>query len=275
MISCELMGGLGNQLFQIFTTISYAIHHKRPFKFLYKDFLDKRPTYWNTFLSSLKIFTIKQRPVMTIVEENGFQYQPLPVPLNGENSTLRGYFQSYKYFEHYWNSLLKLIKLEEQKTSIKNKYIENYDNIVSMHFRLGDYKFLQDCHPLLKYEYYKNSVQHIIEKTNNNTLKILYFCEEEDINAVQIIINKLQEEFIECEFVKINHDIPDWEQMLMMSVCHHNIIANSSFSWWGAYFNSHEDKIVCFPDVWFGPTLSYHNLKDLFPESWTKIISDV
>ena len=138
MISCELMGGLGNQLFQIFTTISYAIHHKQPFKFLYKDFLDKRPTYWNTFLSSLKIFTVKQLPLMTIIEENGFQYQSLPVPLNGENSMLRGYFQSYKYFENFLNTLVKLIKLEEQKTTIKDKYAHDYDNIVSMHFRLGD-----------------------------------------------------------------------------------------------------------------------------------------
>ena len=60
----------------------------------------------------------------------------------------------------------------------------------------------------------------------------------------------------------------DWEEMLAMSLCNHNIIANSTFSWWGAYFNSNEDKIVCYPSVWFGPELKNNNTVDLFPEEW-------
>ena len=84
-------------------------------------------------------------------------------------------------------------------------------------------------------------------------------------------MDKLQQQFAKCRFVKIDHGITDWEQVLMMSLCHHNIIANSSFSWWGAYFNSHEDKIVCYPDIWFGPELTYYNLKDMHPAEWTKI----
>jgi len=59
--------------------------------------------------------------------------------------------------------------------------------------------------------------------------------------------------------------------MLMMSLCQHNIIPNSTFSWWGAYFNSNTEKIVCYPDVWFGPAVSKRIVDDLFPESWTKI----
>jgi Glycosyl transferase family 11 len=271
MISCELMGGLGNQLFQIFATISYAMKHRQPFKFLYKDFLHDRPTYWNTFLSSLKIFTTFSVPKFRLIRENGFKFQEIPGPNNNENVSLFGYFQSHKYFEENWNTMLRLIRLEQQKEAVKEQYNHNYDNIVSMHFRLGDYKYKQDCHPLMKYEYYRNSVQHIIDRTENNKLKVLYFCEELDTEQVLIIINQLKEEFLECTFVKIDHEIFDWVQMLMMSLCRHNIIANSTFSWWGAYFNSHKDKIVCYPDVWFGPTLAKTDLRDLFPEMWTKI----
>jgi hypothetical protein len=58
-----------------------------------------------------------------------------------------------------------------------------------------------------------------------------------------------------------------------MSCCDHNIIANSSYSWWAAYFNNNSNKIVCYPDKWFGPQLSNHDTKDLCPTTWNKIKS--
>jgi hypothetical protein len=68
----------------------------------------------------------------------------------------------------------------------------------------------------------------------------------------------------------ISLDLEDWEQLLMMSSCGHNIIANSTFSWWGAYLNSNPDKIVCYPETWFGPK-AQHDTLDLFPEDWIKV----
>ena len=59
--------------------------------------------------------------------------------------------------------------------------------------------------------------------------------------------------------------------MLMMSCCTHNIIANSSFSWWGAYFNSNKEKIICRPEKWFGPAMVDNNIQDLCPEEWIVI----
>jgi len=274
MISCELMGGLGNQLFQLFATISYAIKYKQSFSFLYTDNLGDRPTYWNNFLSPLKAFTTNVRPKLNIIRETeDFRFHEIPGPCENKHTTLIGYFQSHKYFELYCNTLFRLIRLDEQKNAVKKIYNHNYDNLVSMHFRLGDYKYKQEYHPVMKFEYYKNSIQHISNATNNDKLKVLYFCEKDDDDDVQMVINRLQLHFPDFRFVKIDHGIFDWKQLLMMSLCHHNIIANSSFSWWGAYFNSHEDKIVCYPDIWFGPALANKDVQDLFPETWTKITS--
>ena len=74
----------------------------------------------------------------------------------------------------------------------------------------------------------------------------------------------------DIQFHFVRDTIADWQQMLLMSVCDHNIIANSTFSWWGAYFNTNPQKVVCYPSVWFGPGVA-HNTMDLCPESWAKI----
>jgi hypothetical protein len=272
MITCELMGGLGNQLFQIFATISYSMKYKKPFRFLYKDFLGSRNTYWNTFLFNLKTFTSLNMPKTTIIKEPAFNYNEIIDPPDSENVKLYGYYQSYKYFERSYKTICKLIKLEEQKEFIKKKYSHNYDNLVSMHFRLGDYKNLQDFHPVMKVEYYKQAIQYILNNSEKSLLKILYFCEKEDNEIVQNMIQQLQIIYPDCKFVKADESASDYEQILMMSLCKNNIIANSSFSWWAAYFNSREDKIVCYPDLWFGPKLKdINNTCDLFPETWIKI----
>ncbi len=76
------------------------------------------------------------------------------------------------------------------------------------------------------------------------------------------------------KFIFVRDTIPDWQQMLLMSVCDHNIIPNSTFSWWGAYFNANPSKIICYPSIWFGPGVS-HDTRDLCPKSWTKIEASI
>jgi len=280
MITCFLKGGLGNQLFEIFTTISYAIKSNQNFSFLYSRTLNgspERPTYWNSFLLCLKMFTVHKLPEnMHIMSEENFNYKELPINTS-KNIILDGYFQSYKYFEYYFENICKLIQLDKQKTMIQQKHLYNYKNMISMHFRIGDYKHKQNYHPVMNLQFYKNSIQHIINIIDKLDLKFLYFCEDEDVEEVSDMVEQLQHSFEKCKFISANSNsniktnIEDWEQMLMMSLCQHNIIPNSTFSWWGAYFNSNTEKIVCYPDVWFGPAVSKRIVDDLFPESWTKI----
>jgi hypothetical protein len=71
-------------------------------------------------------------------------------------------------------------------------------------------------------------------------------------------------------FEQADNNLDDWEQMILMSLCQHNIIANSTFSWWGAYFNNNPNKIVCYPETWFGKK-ARHNIKDLFLSDWKMI----
>jgi hypothetical protein len=282
MITCNLMGGLGNQLFQIFATISYAIKSKNQFKFLNVDTLGGgsstiRSTYWKTLLTRLTPFLIYniQQPVH-IIREKGFIFNELPInEMIGINIVIYGYFQSYKYFQDNYEMISRIIGLEISKTKLLEKMnltTTSLENTVSMHFRIGDYKNLQNYHPLMSKEYYYRCLKYINKKYENNKFTIMYFCEDVDIDDVTNTINFLKENFTNYEFIRGENKLEDWEQLLLMSCCHHNIIANSSFSWWAAYFNSWTDKTVCFPSVWFGPSAN-HNTKDLCPPEWTKIMA--
>ena len=285
------MGGLGNQLFQIFTTIAYAIKHKRKFVFPYSDKLAQRVTYWNNFMLSLKIFTsanLNNRVTNTDIQkmenigEKDFRYNELPATDPAIQFKLNGYFQSYKYFENEVDQIYSLLRLDKQKKQI----VEDYPNLfwfdgtkISMHFRLGDYKQLQHYHPIMSPQYYQNALTTIFEKSSIKDATVLYFCEEEDNHIVTQFIDVLKMHFdtssYKIEFVKVDDKIADWKQMLIMGCCDHNIIANSSFSWWGAYMNSSVDKVVCYPALWFGQTMHEHHgfkdTQDLFPEKWIKI----
>ena len=273
------MGGLGNQLFQIYTTIAYSIKTNNQFKFLNIDSLGEgtttiRYTFWQTFFKRLQLFLIKNIPQpIQVIREKGFSFQQLPVYDINRDIMLYGYFQSFKYFNNEFQVISKIIGIESMKKTLLNTLNYNSDffkHTISIHFRLGDYKKIPEYHPILTNEYYFNSLNFIHEKYPYIKFNVMYFCDEEDINDVMEKIIFLQNSFKQYEFIRGDKYLADWEQLLLMSSCHHNIIANSSFSWWAAYFNNWIDKIVCYPSVWFGPAAK-HNIIDLFPNNWNKI----
>ena len=285
MLTCYLQGGLGNQLFQIFTTISYGLTHKKAFAFTQQINLDtKRCTYWHSFLRPLAKFTrdINYAALSPFkVKEKAFTYNELPL-VNSASIFLSGYFQSEKYFASHAGAIMRLIRLEEQKVSVQTKLknITILPGSMSLHFRRGDYKQLQQFHPLLTYEYYHKAILHILGQhilgqhilVQQQTINSIYvFCEEGDLPDVIPILDKLRLSFPTLTFQLMQSHLSDWEQLLLMSLCTHNVIANSSYSWWGAYFNSHPHKIVCYPANWFGPQLRTNDTRDLCPREWQKI----
>ncbi len=269
------MGGLGNQLFQIFCGISYALENNLDFKIV-KAKCDKvspvdnkslRPTYWENFFINLSKFTCVNINILTY-NEPIFTYNK--IPYINKDFKLFGYYQSPKYFENYYKSIIEIIELDKQKAEIKEKYKEYFnDKVISLHFRIGDLKNNKGHGPVLNNKYYINAIKNILEK-DNTCDTVLYFNEEQDNYIVENMINNIKKSYPQLNFMQCSYEIEDWEQLLLMSCCYHNIIANSTFSWWAAYFNSNSEKIICYPNVWFGPKCN-NSTRDLFPENWNKI----
>ncbi len=300
MITVNIMGGLGNQLFQIFTAIATALRNHDTFFFLKYDNLGGHPghprhTYWDSlfkrlsnYLKPLDETSLKETESLPSWNERGFTFSPVPTDTNNKTLRLTGYFQNEKYFKDKYNEIRTMLQLTEQKTELLELYknepwaahlignTRKIHTLVSTHFRIGDYTATVNVHPVMNVEYYHRAISHILEETrstsNDGVVSFLVFYDPCDKRVVEEIIDELKKRFKpNIEFLFIEDRIPDWQQILLMSLCDHNIIANSTFSWWGAYFNDNPNKIVCYPSIWFGPVLYYHDTTDLCLKSWHKI----
>jgi hypothetical protein len=264
IVSATLYGGLGNQLFQIAATISFALKHSADFIFKYEKNLGKRPTYWTNFLHKLlnKTSDAFEPTEYQIVTES--EYNDMPV---SNRVLLDGYFQSPLFFNNYKAQLFQLFDIESHQARIVNQY-KLAKSSISVHFRRGDYKQLPDCHPILPDDYYAESIQYILS-CDPTIGTIYYYCEDEDAADIERVIADFASLFSGLSWVRMKADA-DWEELVCMSCSKHHVIANSSFSWWGAYFNPRPDKIVCYPAQWFGPLVP-KDVSTMFPEEWIKI----
>lgn len=275
-VSVSVMGGLGNQLFIIFATLGYAIENNYMFVFDDSPLVGPRKkTYWYSFLKPLDIFCNTSLQPNIIYREPSFKYSKIPIFQNNQDFHMAGYFQSYKYFEKHRNQIFELIELDQQQKLVAAKISIKHDfnRTISLHFRLGDYKNLPQFHPVLSLSYYKTALKSIQSLDEDKSWTVLYFCEYEDIAEVSVKVNELKEEFPLMTFERFHEEhLDDWEEMLAMSLCRHHIIANSTFSFFGAYFGAPAvDTQVYYPSQWFGPALSGHDTSDICPSNWIKI----
>jgi len=283
MFTCIIKGGLGNQLFQIFTLLSYVYTYKlNSFYILHTDVIGNRPSYWNTIFIKLQSWLRKSHYKNMIVFNESqftkFDSDTIRKIFTKNHIILDGYFQNYKYFENGYDIIYKLLDINTRCMQVSSKYPYDYKHTTSIHFRYGDYKLLRDHFNILEYIYYYNAILYILNNeppiviTNN----ILIFYETSDYIQISEIVNALKKNSImsTLNFIYIDTNIPDYDQMFIMSNCKNNIIANSTFSWWGAYFNVNPDPIICYPSVWYRDKLSYIDVTGLQPPKWVKMESN-
>lgn len=255
-ISFQMMGGLGNILFPFATSYAISKRFDLDLKLFYHHtgYIHTHPlTYKDNLFKNVD--TIKDINNFHIINQNKFEFYNLEIPKN-KNIFLNGYFQSEKNFIEYKKELLDILCPDK---NLIHDLINKYPNIqddktVSIHIRKGNYKNLQEFHPLLPNEYYYKALENFKEH------KIFIFSDE--LEDCYHIFKKY-----ECIFVKNNFDLHD---MYLMSLCKNNIIANSTFSWWGAWLNKNKNKKIIAPKLWFGKNSCY-NSKDIIPEDWITI----
>jgi glycosyl transferase family 25 len=275
MISIDIKDGLGNQLFQLMTLIAYSKKYNNPFiieKKSHSPGCTYRNVYWNNFLNKLEKYLVNTPIHFQIFEEKSFEYNELPEISNNTNLKLSGSFKSYKYFDFCKKDLLNDIDFETKKIEVKNKVTDvNPLEMISMHIRIGDIINVHSINSnILSLDYYINAINYIINQEKKDNIKILYFCEDVDIDFVKNnYIYYLKNIFPNIIFTQSIIKLEDWEQMILMSLCKHHIIANSTFSWWSAYFaDNNMYKIICYPDKWSHSSIINEDTIDLFPNNW-------
>jgi hypothetical protein len=290
-------GGLGNQLFQYAAGLYFAKKYGAALEFIklpddcagsyghprlfalsnycitepFREANSWDRLMWTTSLKKKLLVSfakyVSRTAVWQQLEENVWTFLPeLPIPQSTQCIYLKGYFQAYRYGQEVEQQLRTELRLREAPSG---KNLETLNEIqacecaVSLHVRLGDYKV--DCggSNLLPITYYQRAIQAMNERLVNPT----YFVFSDEIDSARECLPKLER----MVFVNHNSENAAHEDLRLMSGCRHHIIANSSFSWWGAWLNPHTDKIVYYPNRWFhlNPTLP-----DLIPPAWRSIALD-
>ncbi len=261
MISCEMVGRLGNQMFITATAHSLALDNKDQVVHPHSiggtsPTPDETEIHRKTIFRNLK-YTNDLSFLKFVYSENpNMKFEKIDYR---ENLFIKGYFQSENYFKHNRKHIIELFSPQKEIEEFINKKYSSFINnneCVSVHIRRGDYLRLSDFHNILGQKYYEKAMKEY------DGAKFVFFSD--DIGWCQNTFGNKNSIFIEKQ--------PDVIDLFLMSKITHNIIANSSFSWWGAWLNQSESQTVICPSEWFGPKNSHLVTKDLTPPSWNVII---
>jgi hypothetical protein len=266
MIVTYTEGGLGNLLFQIVFTLIQAKKNNCEYFFdNYEDNLNlifqkhngDAFNYKSTIFKNINISSPPKIFLPTIQHHCPFEYSEIPYEKNCINLH-KGYFQTYLYQIGHEKYLSEIFKLDNQTEEyIQKKYPFLFElTCVAMHVRRGDYLQLSYFHPVVPVDYYHRALKLLTQFD-----KILVFTNDVDWCYKNLIDSRII--FIEEK---------DWLSLYMMSYCKYHVIANSSFSWWGARFAEifypEKNINVIYPTNWFGDGVK-ENTKDLIPNRWT------
>lgn len=284
MIITRIIGGLGNQMFQYalarslaarqgeepfldvtgfdsYKLHSYGLNQLRVVERLATAKMLARSPFRN-WRPSFIFRRLHAKPRYRVVSESSFAFDERVPRLRGD-LYLDGYWQSEKYFAEIRDVLLREFQPKEigAKALGYKEAILAADNPVSVHVRRGDYVSnprTNQVHGTCSPDYYRQAVAAVSEKAPRPHFFI--FSDDSAWVKQNIVLG---------ETVTYVEDNKNFEDLHLMSLCHHNVIANSSFSWWGAWLNDHADKIIVAPKKWFAN--ENMDTRDLIPETWTRI----
>lgn len=291
MIITKLRGGLGNQLFQYATGYRLAQVAGCPLMFdlsFYQDTqsqegarafaLDKykidaavatpkdvsRVLYgsWRRRLQASLLSVRENR--CNLLSEGDFRFDPSILAASG-HVYLDGYWQSEKYFVDVRRQLLRNLTLRYEPSLVTRSFANKIkpSRAISVHFRRGDYVSDTEAasiHGICSMDYYENAMARMLEIVEDP----VFFVFSDDLDWVRW---KFSTPF-PMVFVEGNEESPQ-EDLMLMSLCRYHIIANSTFSWWGAWLADFPDKVVISPRKWFLDEKI--DTSDLIPEGWVRL----
>lgn len=283
LIISKISGGIGNQLFQYAFglvlaqkfSIKYGLHTEQASQnriFRLSDLDISAKLYLDDKIKRSERGVILNRFLFpnlefTVIKETSFAYTPVD-EIPRSNIYLDGYWQSWKYFKDVKEQLINNeFRLLQPLSSNLKSYINiiNNNETVALHVRRGDYLKKLHVHGVCDLDYYQNGVEVMVNATKATHLLIF----SDDINWVR---NNLHlDTNLTITLVENDPVVTELEYLMLMSLCQHQIIANSSFSWWAAYLNRNPKKVVIAPKKWFADPVLNAQTGDLIPPQWIKI----
>lgn len=286
----KLNGGLGNQMFQwalarmledqmdIEPYLDMSFFEKRYARPYGLNIFKLKPKFVESRVTKIKLAILwKLRKFLawesflglTVYSEPHFHFDRKINKIKS-NIFIEGFFQSELYFKCVEGKLREDfqfdVPMSDENVEIIKKIRET--NSISLHIRRGDYvekKKYQDTYATCSLDYYERGVEYIADRIEDRTSVPTLFIFSDDINWVK---ENLRLPY-ECVYVTNNTGDKSYEDMRLMSMCKHNVIANSSFSWWGAWLNSNKEKIVVAPMKWFNDDKIIQT--DVIPHNWARL----